>query len=178
MLDAVPALDNVLGPTVDKLLEKADVPESLSIYAVSYCSQRYSTGDMAPRQCFFSEASGFDIATGLRIAFAVSYALGMISSALGAAFWMHWMRRESSSSKSRTKVCLRIAWTMLSLSSITATVLAFAGYIVFTKNVPQAVLIVEFGGKFAAVTWSACICVTLALAVMRSQKNAISRQLR
>jgi hypothetical protein len=178
MFDAVPALGNVLGPTLGKLLEKADVPESLSLYAVIYCSQRYSTGDMAPRQCFFNDASGFDIATVFRIVFAVSYALGITSSVLGAAFWMHWMRRESSNSRSRTTVCLVMARRTMIFSSIMATVLACAVYIVFTKNVPQAVLSVEFGGKFIAVTWSACICVALALAIMRSQDSVSVQQLR
>jgi hypothetical protein len=178
MLDAIPALANVLRPTMDKLLEKADVPESLSIYAVSYCSQKYSTGDLAPRQCFFNEASGFDIATSLRIVFAVSYALGITSSVLGAAFWLHWMRRGSSNSRSRTKICLVVACITMSFASITATVLACAAYMVFAKNVPQAVLSMEFGGKFFAVTWSACICVALAMAVMRSQVNASVQKLR
>jgi hypothetical protein len=177
MLDAVPVLGNVLGPTLDKLLEEADVPESLSIYAISYCRQRYSTVDTAPRQCFFNEASGFDIATLLRIAFAVSYALGITSSVLGVAFWIQWMRRENSNSRPRTKACLVTACSAISFSPITATVLACAVYILFTENVPQAVLSVEFGGKFIAITWSAFICVALALAIMLSQKSASVQQL-
>jgi hypothetical protein len=178
MLDAVPALANVLGPTLDKLLQKADVPESLSIYAVSYCSQKYSTGNSAPRQCFFKEASGFDIATGVRIYFALSYELGITSSVLGVAFWWHWMRYGSSNSRSRTRICLKIACITMSVASVTATVLACAAYMILAKNVPQAVLSMEFGGKFFALTWSACICVTLAMAVMRSQVNASVQKLR
>ncbi|OAL42662.1 hypothetical protein IQ07DRAFT_650814 [Pyrenochaeta sp. DS3sAY3a] len=177
MVDTVPALGRVFGTTLDKLLEKTGVPESIAIYATSYCSQSHKTDPKLSAQCFSHGSSRFDIATGLRIAMAMCYALSIASAVVSLAFWLHWMRRDSEKSRHRAKACTWIACGAVGFASTTTTVVAYAVYMVLAKNVPQAVLSVKIGSQFLTLTWLACMCLVLALAMTQSLKMPYAQQL-
>ena len=176
-MGTVPALDGVVGTVLDKLLEKSGVPESISIYAASYCIQDHITEATATAQCFSHGSSKFDIATGVRIALAVCYALGITFSITGLAFWLHCVWRDSGRSRYRAIACTCFACGVIGVASITTTVLAYAVYMVFARNVPQAILSVNFGAEFFALTWSACVCLAVGLALMGSWKLPHAQQL-
>ncbi|KAL5403504.1 hypothetical protein PMIN04_012815 [Paraphaeosphaeria minitans] len=178
ILGKTPALGNVLGTTLDKLLAKTGVPESISLYAANYCSQIRTADGAVTRECSSHRSSDFDVTAGLRIALIVSYALGIASSVASLAFSLHWGLCENDRSRHRAKACTWIASGAVGFASISTTVLAYAVYMLFAKNLAQAVLSVEIGAKFFALTWTACICLALALAIMWSWKATYAQRLR
>ncbi|KAF9729774.1 hypothetical protein PMIN01_11707 [Paraphaeosphaeria minitans] len=172
----IPALGNVLGTTLDKLLAKTGVPESISLYAANYCSQIRTADGAVTTECSSHRLSDLDVTAGLRIALIVSYALGIASSVGSLAFSLHWGLRRNDRSRRRAKACTWVACGAVGFASTSTTVLAYAVYMLFAKNLPQAVLSVEVGNKFFALTWSACICLALALATMWSWKTTFDQR--
>lgn len=167
----------MLGTTLDKLLAKTGVPESISLYATNYCSQIRTADGAVTTECSSHRSSDLDMAAGLRIALTVSYALGIASSVASLVFSLHWGLCQNDKSRHRAKACTWIASGVVGFASISTTVLAYAVYMLFAKNLPQAVLSVEVGAKFFALTWSACICLALALATMWSWKATYAQRL-
>ncbi|KAF9728530.1 hypothetical protein PMIN01_13358 [Paraphaeosphaeria minitans] len=150
----------------------------ISLYAANYCSQIRTADGAVTRECSSHRSSDFDVTAGLRIALIVSYALGIASSVASLAFSLHWGLRENDRSRHRAKACTWIASGAVGFASISTTVLAYAVYMLFAKNLAQAVLSVEIGAKFFALTWTACICLALALAIMWSWKATYAQRLR
>ncbi|KAH8710276.1 hypothetical protein GQ44DRAFT_731145 [Phaeosphaeriaceae sp. PMI808] len=175
--DTIPALGGVLGTTLDKLLDITGVPESISFYAASYCSQSSSTGNTVTRECSLHVSPNFDIAAGVRVILAVAYALGIASSIASLYFCLYWMLYDCDKSRHWAKACTWLACGAVCFASITTTILACVVYTVFTKNIPHAILSVSIGGSFLAFTWSACFCLALALVIIDHERLSIAQRL-
>jgi hypothetical protein len=158
----------VLGSALDKVLEKSSVPQSMSIYAASYCSQSFGGDGAAKTHCFLRESASFDIVANLRVVVAVSYALGIASSTVSLGYLAYWMWRENTRYGRWVLVFSWVAVGAVVAASLITTMIGCAVYMVFATILPESIVFVTIGNKFLAATWSGCVCLLLASVTMRS----------
>jgi hypothetical protein len=158
----------VLGSALDKVLEKSDVPQSISIYAASYCSQSFGADGAARRHCFLRKSANFDKVAALRVVIVVLYALGIASSTVSLGYLAYWMWRKNTRYGHWVQVFSWVAAGAVVAASLITTINGCAVYMVFASILPESILFVTIGDNFLAATWSACACLLLSLVTMHS----------
>jgi hypothetical protein len=158
----------VLGSALDKILKKSNVPQSISIYAASYCSQSFGGGGAAKTHCFLRESASLNIVADLRVVIVVLYTLGIASSTVSFGYLAFWMWRKSTRYGHWVLVFSWVAVGAVVAASLINTIIGCAVYMVFASNLPDSILFVTIGQSFLAATWSACVCLLLALGTMHS----------
>jgi hypothetical protein len=158
----------LLGSALDKVLEKSSVPQSISIYAASYCSQSFGEDGAAIRHCFLRKSTSFDVVANLRVVSAVLYALGIVLSTVSLGYLAYWMWRKNTRYGHWVRVFSWVAVGAVVTASLITTIIGCAVYMVFAGNLPESILFVTIGERFLAATWSACVCLLLALVTMHS----------
>jgi hypothetical protein len=158
----------VLGSALDKILEKSNVPQSISIYAASYCSQSFGGDGAATRHCFLRESASFDIVANLRVVMIVLYALGIASSTVSLSYLAYWKWRKNTRYGHWVLVFSWVAVGAVVAASMITTIIGCAVYMIFASNLPESILFVAIGNNFLLTTWSACVCLLLALVTMYS----------
>jgi hypothetical protein len=144
------------------------VPQSISIYAASYCSQSFGGDGAATRHCSMRKSASFDVGANLRVAMAVSYALGIASSIVSLGYLAYWWWRKNTRYGHWVLVFSWVAVGAVIAASLTTTMIGCAVYMVFASNLPESILFVTIGVRFLATTWSACVCLLLAWITMHS----------
>jgi hypothetical protein len=172
LLHTIPGLGDVLDTAVDKLLEKADVPRSISIYAASYCIQSYEASGAATNKCFQHKSNFFDVAAGLRVYIAILYALGVSSSVASLVCLWQMIWRDTPRYRNWAFVFTLIATLAVGLASSITSILGCAVYMVFSGNLPESLLSASIGQNFLVLTWLAVACLTLVLCTIVPQAGS------
>lgn len=160
LLRTIPVFGDVLDTALEKVLEKTDVPYSLSIYAASYCTLSY---EAATSECFLHKSKFFDVTAGLRVPTANTYALGVSASFASMFCLMLVMRKDGPRYRHWAFVSTLVATVVVGFVSSIATLLGCFMYMAFAGNLPESLVSVTIGWYFLAFMWLAFACLTLVL---------------
>lgn len=169
LLGKLPAFEDAAATALGKLANEVHVPDVISIYAASYCRDKRVDGGSRSAECFFRRASTLDISLGLRVLLLVLYTSAVLSSILGLAALLSATRRHSDPQRWH----VTIVWTWLAFgfvmfASVIVTVVVYAVCMIVAENVPPAVVAIQIGGRFLALTWTASFCFVLSLAALQA----------
>ena len=145
LVHAVPVVGAVFDTVLPKVLEKAGVPQSISIYAASYCSTSYEASGVATSNCFLHKSAHFNAAAALRIYMAIAYALGAFCSAVSLACLSQRMWNGSDRWRHFALVSTSVATGAVFAASVISSILACAVYMVLSDNLPEPLLFVAIG---------------------------------
>ncbi|PSN58530.1 hypothetical protein BS50DRAFT_580664, partial [Corynespora cassiicola Philippines] len=176
-VDKIPGVGDVFGTAADQLFEKAGLPDSITLYAVSYCSTTPNNMGSESVQCALRSSSSFDVAVVLRVVLAFLYAVGVVACTVSLTCSMialdkkNWTHHRYPS----------LPWTCMALlpvlfASTMVTVVACSIHMAMAEGLPRAFFSTEIGAKFLAVSWSALLCTALPLTLIGVEKRRCDKK--
>ncbi|PVH92868.1 hypothetical protein DM02DRAFT_260261 [Periconia macrospinosa] len=169
----IPGANRLIESVWDKLMAKLGVPDAVAIYATGYCIEKLTSAGEKVMQCSSEKSAGFGLAMGLRVMLALLYAMAIACLLAGvASFLVSCYKRSLSKRRHYGRTWTYISLLCSTLASLTTTATACAVYTVLSENVPESLVAVRAGGTFFALTWMACICQAVSIAIIHLEESA------
>jgi hypothetical protein len=161
--EVIPGIGKVLGAALEELLQRANVPETIHLYASRYCNDyRLSSG---PRTHTCSSYNGFpsDTMAWLQVALTVLYATSAGTAFIAVAMRHKYFAQSMRNSRLWTSIMLWIALITGLLATFIVTVIVSVVHIILTRILPLVVVQFELGSRFLVMTLAASVGLTIGL---------------